>query len=154
MDKKPLKRHKSLQPLSREHHHNLLLSWKIRTGISKGVSIVRIRAYADWFYTNHILPHFNIEEAYVFPVLGEDHELVKRALTEHRRIKRLFTEAPNDAVTLNKIEEEIEKHVRFEERILFPEIQLIATEAQMEAIDKIHNPEGAFVDKLDDEFWR
>ncbi len=154
MNKKPLKRHKSLQPLSREHHHNLLLSWKIRTGINKDVLVTRIRTYADWFYTNHIVPHFDIEERYVFPILGKDHELVKRALLEHRRIKRLFTEAPNNAITLNKIEEEIEAHVRFEERILFPEIQRVSTEDEMAAIEKIHNPEHKFIDNLDDEFWK
>ncbi|WP_241739476.1 hypothetical protein [Aestuariibaculum marinum] len=32
---KPLKRHKALQPLSREHHYGLLLTWKIRTGFKK-----------------------------------------------------------------------------------------------------------------------
>ncbi len=154
MEKKPLKRHKSLQPLSREHHHNLLLSWKIRTGISKQVSIERIRAYANWFYTNHIISHFEVEERYVFPVLGNTHELVKRALAEHRRIKRLFTEAPNTLVTLNKIEEEIENHVRFEERILFPEIQRVATEAQMASIEKIHNTDVVFEDNITDEFWK
>ncbi|CDF79955.1 hypothetical protein BN863_22430 [Formosa agariphila KMM 3901] len=34
-DKKPLKRHKSLQPLSRDHHHGLLLAWKIRADLRK-----------------------------------------------------------------------------------------------------------------------
>jgi len=61
---KPIKRHESIQPLSRDHHHGLLLSWKIRSGISKGVDINRIKKYADWFYTNHIKPHFGIEEKY------------------------------------------------------------------------------------------
>ena len=35
MQHKPQKRHKALQPLSREHHHGLLLSWKIRSGFNK-----------------------------------------------------------------------------------------------------------------------
>ena len=38
MHPKPQKRHKALQPLSREHHHGLLLSWKIRTGFSKDIA--------------------------------------------------------------------------------------------------------------------
>src|SRR5690606_10923423 len=29
---KPIKRNKDLQPFSRDHHHSLLLCWKIRTG--------------------------------------------------------------------------------------------------------------------------
>jgi len=36
----PIKRHNSLQPLSRDHHDGLLLKWKINKGISKGVEAV------------------------------------------------------------------------------------------------------------------
>ena len=50
MDNKPLKRHKALQPLSRDHHHGLLLSWKIRSGFKKNIDVERIKVYADWFY--------------------------------------------------------------------------------------------------------
>ncbi|WCO00676.1 hemerythrin domain-containing protein [Psychroserpens ponticola] len=153
MPHQPQKRHKALQPLSREHHHGLLLSWKIRSGFSKEIAPKRIRLYADWFFDNHLIPHFEIEEKHIFPILGQDHELVKRALTEHSRIKCLFNESKDDdAKTLSSIEEELEKHIRFEERVLFPEIQKVATEAQMLHIDKIHHPDR-FEDNLDDVFW-
>ena len=62
MKVKPIKRHKAIQPLSREHHQGLLLSWKIRTGLSKGVSTDRIKTYADWFYKTYLIPHFEEEE--------------------------------------------------------------------------------------------
>jgi len=39
----PIKRSIALQPLSREHHHGLLLCWKIRTGLKKGIDIDRIK---------------------------------------------------------------------------------------------------------------
>ncbi len=150
---KPQKRHIALQPLSREHHHGLLLSWKIRSGFSKNIDPKRMRSYADWFYKTQLIPHFEIEEAHIFTILEKDNELVKKALAEHRRIKRLFAETENDAKTLSKIEEELEKHIRFEERVLFPEIQKVATETQMIEIEKIHQPES-FEDNLDDEFWK
>lgn len=153
MNHKPLKRHKALQPLSREHHHGLLLSWKIRTGFSKNIEPKRIKIYADWFFENHLIPHFNMEETHIFTILNEDHELTKRALTEHRRLKRLFTEENDVTKTLSKIEEELDKHIRFEERILFPEIQKVATETQLKLIEDMHQEHG-FEDKIDDEFWR
>lgn len=152
MKHKPLKRHKALQPLSREHHHGLLLSWKIRTGFNKNIEPERIRAYANWFFENHLIPHFEIEETHVFPILGPDHELIKRALAEHKRINHLFIETENDIKTLCKIEEELEQHIRFEERILFPEIQKVATEAQLLQIEKTHQSNG-FEDHLVDVFW-
>lgn len=152
MKHKPLKRHKALQPLSREHHQGLLLSWKIRTGFNKNIEPKRIKAYANWFFKNYLIPHFEIEETLIFPILEPEHELIKRALAEHRRLKRLFTETENDTKNLIKIEEELEQHIRFEERILFPEIQKVATEAQLLHIENVHQPDS-FEDNLVDAFW-
>ena len=152
MNTKPIKRSKELQGVSREHHHGLLLCWKIRTGFSKEISEDRIKKYADWFYTNHLVPHFELEENYMFPILGDDHELVKKALSQHKRLHRLFTETESLSKSLSLIEEELEQHIRFEERILFNEIQKVATEAQLEIISKTHDDEK-FIDNTDDPFW-
>lgn len=150
---KPQKRHKALQPLSREHHYGLLLSWKIRNGFNKNVDPKRIKIYTDWFFETHLLPHFNMEENHIFSILDSDNALIKRALAEHRSLKRLFSETKVEPKTLSKIEVELEQHIRFEERVLFPEIQKIATEDQLLLIEKIHHQEP-FIDKLDDEFWK
>ena len=69
MTSKPLKRHKALIPFSREHHHGLLLSWKIRSGFSKNIEVERIKKYADWFFINHLIPHFELEEKYIFSLI-------------------------------------------------------------------------------------
>ena len=153
MKQKPLKRHKALQPLSREHHHGLLLSWKIRSGFSKNIEIERIKAYADWFFEHQLIPHFDLEEAHIFSILEPDNELLKRAMAEHRRLKRLFSDKKDIEKSLHKIEEELEQHIRFEERILFPAIQLIATEEQLEHIAEVHDDVG-FEDNIEDEFWK
>ena len=108
MQHKPQKRHKALQPLSREHHHGLLLSWKIRSGFSKAIDPKRMRIYANWFFENHLISHFEMEETHIFPVLDSENELVKRALADHRRIKRLFNEHDDDTKTLSRIEEALE----------------------------------------------
>tara|TARA_R110002049_G_scaffold90983_2_gene227421 strand:+ start:610 stop:1071 length:462 start_codon:yes stop_codon:yes gene_type:complete len=153
MQPKPQKRHIALQPLSREHHHGLLLSWKIRSGFNKKIDPKRIRDYANWFFEHHLIPHFELEETHIFSILNSENELVKRALADHRRLKRLFTEREDDTKTLSKIEEELDKHIRFEERVLFPEIQKTATETQMLQIEKIHQPEK-FIDNETDLFWK
>ncbi|WP_345006648.1 hypothetical protein [Snuella lapsa] len=44
-------------------------------------------------------------------------------------------------------------HIRFEERILFQEIQSKATDAQLLIIENVHSS-STFEDKLDDEFWK
>lgn len=149
---KPIKRHKSIQPLSRDHHHSLLLCWKIRTGFSKDVPAERIKRYTDWFFGHHIEPHFELEEKHLFPILGENNPLVKKAISEHRRLKRLFKDNEDASKSLSLIEEELEQHIRFEERVLFNEIQKIATEKQLRTILKLHTDEK-FIDNTDDPFW-
>lgn len=152
MERKPIKRDKSIQPLSREHHHNLLLCWKIRKGFSKGVSPERMKKYSDWFFENHVLPHFKIEETYLFPILGKENELVKKALADHRRLKRLFKNSKKVERSLSLLEEELERHVRFEERELFNEIQRNASPEQLKLIAEKHTEEK-FVENTEDEFW-
>ena len=148
----PIKRNESLKAISREHHHGLLLCWKIRTGIKRQIEPERIKKYSDWFYTSQLLPHFELEEQHIFTLLGNENELVKKALSEHRRLKRLFESETEVMKNLTLIEEELESHIRFEERVLFNEIQLIATEDQLQEIKRIHTEEK-FLDNLTDAFW-
>ena len=151
--KKPIKRNENLKAISREHHHGLLLSWKIRAGFKKEVDPTRIKKYMDWFYTEHLLPHFEIEEKHIFSILGSENQLVKKALAEHRRLMRLF-ESENDLIkNIHLIEEELESHIRFEERVLFNEIQVVATEEQLQLIELNHN-DVEFIDNEIDVFWK
>ncbi|WP_242494535.1 hemerythrin domain-containing protein [Brumimicrobium glaciale] len=149
---KPLKRHESIKSFSREHHQGLLLCWKIRKGIKNGVSVERIKKYNDWFFENHLKPHFADEEKYIFPILGDEDEMIKKALTEHRRLIRLFTEENDLDKTINHIEEELDRHIRFEERELFMVIQEKATPSEMQKIAELHD-ELKFVENNDDKYW-
>jgi hemerythrin-like domain-containing protein len=119
----PIKRHPSLQPLSRDHHDGLLLCFKIREGIKRGVEPDRIKSYTDWFWENHLAPHFREEEESVFPLIGMDHPEVKIALEQHVRLKELFTGPVTDYETLRSMERGLEQHIRYEERTLFNTIQ-------------------------------
>ena len=147
-----MKRHESLQPLSREHHHGLLLCWKIKTGISKGIEFSRIKKYVDWFYQNHILPHFEVEENHVFPLLGMEHDMVKKALAQHASLRELFTAQSDIQLNLLRISEELDKHIRFEERELFPKIQDDISEDALKTLREIHH-ETAFYENTEDMFW-
>lgn len=148
----PIKRSEYLKPLSREHHHGLLVCWKIRMGLKKNVSINRIKAFTDWFYEYHLKEHFELEENYIFPILGMEHDLVKKAITEHKRLRRLFLDTSHIENSISLIEEELEKHIRFEERVLFMEIDKIASEQQLQKIEHIHNC-LSLETNWKDEFW-
>jgi len=152
MKTKPIKRHLALQPLSRDHHKGLLLSWKIRTGFAKGIAVDRIKKYTDWFYKIYLTPHFKEEEKYIFPILGNNNEMVKKAIAQHRMLERLFNSTLEIKKSLSRIEEELEQHIRFEERVLFNEIQKVATEQQLQIILEEHK-ETKFLDTNTDNFW-
>jgi iron-sulfur cluster repair protein YtfE (RIC family) len=147
----PIKRNESLKNLSRDHHYGLLLCWKIRTGL-KNVEPARIKKYVDYFYKEHLLPHFKAEEKYVFPLLGEESILIQSALADHKKLKALFEEKLNVIESLNQIEMELEKHIRFEERILFKELQRITPEEVLTSAMNHHNVSPK-EDNWEDKFW-
>ncbi|MDD3722603.1 MAG: hemerythrin domain-containing protein [Lutibacter sp.] len=148
-----IKRHQALKEYSRDHHHALLLCWKIQVGFSKGIAVGRIKAYSDWFYENHILDHFQKEEKYMFPVLGNEHKLIVQALNEHKILLEFFTDTIHIEDSLKKIQTLLKSHIRFEEQILFNEIQSAATPEELEKIERFHRDEK-FVDNLSDDFWK
>ena len=148
----PIQRNKYLQPLSRDHHHGLLLCWKIKTGLKKQVESYRIHNYVTWFWTTELKPHFRIEESQVFPILGIDHQLIKTALLQHRNLTNLFENKEDVLNTLCLIKSELQAHIRFEERILFNEIQKIATTEQLKNIEMQHHNHN-YIDNISDAFW-
>lgn len=147
-----MKRNIALQPLSRDHHHALLLCWKISLGFTKGVETVRVKRYANWFYETYLTKHFALEEEHLFPILGGEHPLIQQAITEHRQLTMLFKDEENLSHALTQIHSLLQAHIRFEERNLFNEIQRVATPEQLKLYRQIH-VEGPFVDNLQDAFW-
>jgi len=47
----------------------------------------------------------------------------------------------------------LDKHICYEEQILFPKIQEVATPGQMKKISDLHEETG-FVENTDDVFWK
>lgn len=156
---KPIKRSKELAPLSRDHHSGLLLCWKIKTGIQKGISVDRIADYVVFYYENHLKEHFSEEEQYIFPLAGRNDEMVSKALDEHRTIVSLITKLENttqrDSATLEKLSYTLDAHIRFEERHLFPYIEQTAAKEQLgdagDIIDESHK--NIKEPTWTDEFW-
>ncbi|ULQ58319.1 hemerythrin domain-containing protein [Flavihumibacter rivuli] len=152
IQKKPIRRHQVLQPISREHHHTLLLVWKIRKGLATGIDPKRIKRYTDWFYKTYAAPHFELEEKFLFPVLEPTHELIIRALDEHQQLRRLFKYNSELNTTLTTLADLLESHVRFEERVLLNLIQEMATPHELEIIRQTHS-DARFIENARDEFW-
>lgn len=121
--KKTINFEELLNCLHKEHHHSLELCWKIREGIKRNIAPNRIKNYADWFYTNHLELHFQIENEQLFSILGTENELVKKVLAKQRRIKKHFAKKIQAEKSLNRIEEDLEELIRFEEKNIFTTIR-------------------------------
>ncbi len=123
-----------LDYLKNEHHVIFELCYRIRVGLLQRVQTKRIKIYTDLFYHEYLKPHFQLEEQYVFSVFEKDNLLIKRAVSEHRKLKRLFESKDNIEESLSLIEEVLEKHLRFEEHVLFASL-----------IEKIENRSVLFI---------
>lgn len=148
----PIKRAPQLKAFSHDHHHGLLLCWKIKTGMLKKIGLKQIKEYVNWFYQNYLQTHFELEEKYIFPILETNNTNIQQALKEHQRLRDLFESSSDLETNLKSIEIELEAHIRFEERILFAEIQKSATKEQLETIEKAHSKE-AFIENEEANFW-
>lgn len=142
-----MKRHPALAHLSREHHGALILAKLLQNDapVYKGLPTDTFgkAAYALKFFKEALVQHFQAEEKALALVLGQNAELdlmVRTISTEHQSIYLLF-ESMNEnahlAVQLDTLGNMLEKHIRKEERELFPLIQEICSEELMLAIDKL-----------------
>ena len=66
MPNPPIKRHKALRNLSREHHDGLVFALRLKKGVSKKADLQSMEEYATWFWENHLLLHFQLEEERFF----------------------------------------------------------------------------------------
>jgi hemerythrin-like domain-containing protein len=158
MTAKPIKRSQSLVKLSREHHFSLLFGWKIRQGIKNNTVLSRMVPYAEYFWKHHLLPHFREEEEILFVPASDP--LVLRAKEEHVQIRQLI-ESLLDLqdmalkAQLLLLADQLDKHIRFEERELFPHLEKILLPDQLERIGKqlkeAAGPEEE--DRYGDAFW-
>lgn len=149
----PITRHIALQPISHDHHFGLLVCWKINTGLNKEVELKRIKRFCNFFYETHLNNHFIAEEKYIFPVLGNDDKLIKRAMKEHQFLRQLFEDEDIDIQNLTLIDKHLKEHIRFEERELFSKIEAVASEEQLLKISNIKSEDIKTLESWKDEFW-
>jgi hypothetical protein len=153
----PLKRHQAIVSFSKDHHYGLLLVWKIRQGLEKGINPGRISQYVNYFFTEDLEKHFRDEEQLLFSKLKADDMLRKKAEADHLAIYRLIAaieKNKDDTKLLTQLADTLEKHIRFEERQLFIHLQNIISAADLETIETRFSNNGKAIDeKWTDVFW-
>jgi hemerythrin-like domain-containing protein len=131
-----VKRAAELRSLSEDHHHGLVNARRLRQAASVEGTIREevVRTFLE-FWQKDTSVHFRREEEVLLPVLarhGGDlaQEPVVKMLNQHARIRGLVMELSDQATdgsvrpeTLQGIGEQLEEHIRLEEREVFPMIE-------------------------------
>lgn len=153
----PIKRKEALLRYSREHHYGLLLIWKIREGLKKNISPERISDFILYFFEQDLKSHFQKEEIDLFARIDGNNELIKTALKEHQQLTGMIEELRKDKKNtelITKFSDELDKHIRFEERTLFNEIQNALSDKDLIELEATHQLKPHDVsDEWDDKFW-
>jgi len=153
---KPIKRSEQLAPLSREHHDGLLFAWKIKQGLELKASPDAMRKYAQWYWRQHIRPHFFQEEKILMPYMPADHPMAKRLKEEHDHIRELIIELDEEADRrhLLLLCDLITQHIRFEERELFGYLEELLTPDELNKVHaQLEEHPVSCEEEWPDEFW-
>lgn len=139
-DSPPIKRHRALQPLSREHMSGLVQARNLSAAAaesaeSRRAALARFAAVWD----EEIAHHFEDEERMLAGLLGP--ESLTRLITEHRQLRKLAemgihqaTAAEPDPDLLRSLGKLLHDHIRWEEREAFVEAERAAGPADLEAL--------------------
>lgn len=150
-----MKRNQNLIPLSRDHHFGLLCCWKVNQGLKKGISYERIKAYINFFWKERLKNHFDAED-FVFAPVEKDENFMKME-NEHLEIETIITQinTSSDSNLLKQFAQILEKHIRFEERELFTNLEQVLSEDELNQIGiKLDEIETKGDYDYPDKFWK
>ena len=128
--------------------HRLILSLChcMRLGQEATVNPTRINKYVQHIWKVQLLPYFNFEQTWVFPQV-DNPEDTQELIRQHEKIQRMIAHKDIDFKSLNRLEEYLEMHVRFESKI---SRQIIP---HREAQIRKHQPK-VVIPNWQDKFWQ
>jgi iron-sulfur cluster repair protein YtfE (RIC family) len=140
-------RHPSLVPLSHDHHHGLALALRCRKqalGQIKPMGAAGLHERAAEvvaFYDSNLRAHFRAEEEILFPQLRsiaqQSESLVDTLAAEHEQLRSAVEQLKAGsglAKLLFDLGDLLERHIRKEERELFPLFEQQVEASKAEAI--------------------
>ena len=135
-----MKRNPHLIPLSKEHHFGLLFCWKLKQGVQKQAQPDVMRSYVQHFWQRQLQEHFALEDKALGRLLEPHHEMQQRLKEEHqllgRRIADVMSGTKSKPADFLELADLLTRHIRFEERELFPYLEETLTAGQMEGIGR------------------
>lgn len=141
------RRHPSLVPLSHDHHHALALGLRCRKqalGQLKPMGAPGLAERANEFlafYADNLMSHFNAEEEVLFPWMCANIDgsaaQIDELLRQHDELRQLAVKIAAGSGLAKLIFDAgdlLERHVRKEERELFPLFESHGDSAQLDEV--------------------
>ena len=132
-----MKRHRALQPLSRDHHVALVAAQRLRRATDGEAAREQFLA----FWREHGARHFQVEEEVLLPAAAgwadPEAECIVRMLLDHIRIRaaaQALEREPQPLEALHELGAMLNQHVRLEEREVFPLIEAAMPEDAAERL--------------------
>jgi Hemerythrin HHE cation binding domain len=130
-----MKRHSALVPLSRDHHHALVIARALRRATADTAAEAAAASLAHWEDEERL--HFRLVEEVLLPayaVHGDPgHPAVVHVLVDHLQIRcdaeRVAAGAPLEV--LHELGDRLAAHVELEEHELFPLIERTLSEPEL-----------------------
>jgi hemerythrin-like domain-containing protein len=139
-----MKRHPALAPLSRDHHHALVIARRLRHATIQTAPETARAFLAHWDAEQK--QHFRLEEELLLPAYAAhgapNHPAVLRMLLDHMLIRRDADQLANapPLELLHDLGARLAAHVELEERELFPLIEQTIPEPELDALgDRLRN---------------
>jgi hemerythrin-like domain-containing protein len=145
-----MKRHKSLYPLSHDHHHALVQARNLRIAFSDPSLSSFDHATGDFiaFWDSHLELHFRQEEEILLPVFSKyssaDRSEILETLKQHLEIRQAIGQLRTKinqgiAPTTESLQlaDYLEQHIRYEENYLFSAIEEVVPEEELWEINRL-----------------
>lgn len=142
-------RHPSLVPLSHDHHHGLALALRCRKqalGQIRPMGAPGLRERSKEFlefYRGNLIGHFRAEEEVLFPLLRtavpQSSPIIDELARQHDEIRRAMPQLEAGAglaKLMFDLADLLERHIRKEERELFPLFEQNLNAGQAESAGK------------------
>ena len=140
-------RHPALISLSHDHHHGLALALRCRKqalGQLRPMGVKGLKERAGEFrefFANQLVPHFRAEEEVLFPqmrvLVPESEAIIEDLIRDHQQLRATMPQLEGEA-GLGKLVFDVgdllERHIRKEERELFPLFEQYVGETGAETI--------------------
>ncbi|GLV14065.1 hypothetical protein Heshes_17490 [Alicyclobacillus hesperidum] len=131
------KRHPSLQPLSRHHHHALVVALHL---IRQELPSDELRSELERFWHNGGQEHFREEEEVLLPAYAKHAPLnrpeIVQLLLEHVQVRSMVSQVCDEKRddVMQELGKLLQSHVRNEEQVVFPMIEAALSESELERL--------------------